>query len=150
MPCESTATASARDGSGPPRGSNPPRAPATAAPPAAGRPTPPPPTAASPTPGARQQYPHGCPLRKNGSGRGFLARQGVGFGQGVDQRIELPFEHAVKVVEREPDAVIGDAVLAEVVRADLAAPFARADLHPPRAADLLLLPAQLRLEQARP
>ena len=51
------------------------------------------------------------------------------FGQRIQQRIELALEDAVEVVQRQADPVVGDAVLAEVVRAALAAALTRADLY---------------------
>ena len=48
------------------------------------------------------------------SRRGLLGGRG-----GVDQRIEVAFEHAVEVVPGEPDSMIGDAVFGVVIGADL-------------------------------
>src|SRR5690349_21832891 len=64
--------------------------------------------------------------------------------QRVDDRIETAVEDAFQIARREPDAVVGEAVLRKVVRADLLAPVAGADLRAPRARRLLFLFPQLR------
>src|SRR4051794_155480 len=51
------------------------------------------------------------------AGRGQLGG-GVGVGAGLDHRVEVAVEHLVEVVRLEAGAVVGDAVLREVVRAD--------------------------------
>src|SRR6266404_2048614 len=38
--------------------------------------------------------------------------------QGVDQLVQLPLQDAVELLEGEPDAVVGDAVVLVVVRPD--------------------------------
>src|SRR5437016_4152130 len=54
---------------------------------------------------------------------GFFGRD-----EGVDQLVEVALEHGRQPMEREPDAVIGDARLREVVGADPLAALAGADL----------------------
>src|SRR5438874_1101597 len=70
-------------------------------------------------------------------------------GQRVREVVELALEHAVELVDRPLDAVVGEPVLREVVGADLLGPLARADLGAPRCRDRLLLPRPLELVQAR-
>src|SRR5579859_449421 len=64
--------------------------------------------------------------------------------QRVDDRVEAAVEDTLEVAGREPDAMIGEAILREIVRADLLAPVARSDLRTPRARGLFLLLSQLR------
>ena len=52
----------------------------------------------------------------------------VGVQQGVEQRAEVALHHLVEVVGGVADAVVGEAVLREVVRADALAAVAGADL----------------------
>ena len=53
----------------------------------------------------------------------------VVFDQGVDHRSEVAGQDIVELVERQVDAVIGEAVLGKVVGADPLAAVARADLR---------------------
>ena len=62
---------------------------------------------------------------------GELARSLVG-GEGGDDVVEVAGQHVGEAVHREPDAVIGEPVLLEVVRADLLASSATTDLGPAR------------------
>jgi len=48
--------------------------------------------------------------------------------QTIDQLIQVPFEDLFKVIQSKPDAVVGYAVLREVVGANLLAAIAGADL----------------------
>ena len=50
------------------------------------------------------------------------------FHQGVDHRIEVAGDDVVELVEREVDAVVGQAVFGEIVGADPLAAVAGADL----------------------
>src|SRR5262249_10520105 len=70
--------------------------------------------------------------------------------EGVAPGGRLTHPQAVERVHREPDAVIGDAVLFEVVRANLVGSTAAADLLAPRRAELGLLALLLHLQQPRP
>src|SRR6185503_13104100 len=45
----------------------------------------------------------------------------------IDERIEVAFHHEIELVDRQADAVIGDAVLFEVVSANLFGAIAGAD-----------------------
>src|SRR5512140_1216376 len=76
----------------------------------------------------------------------FLRRDG----ERVHELIEIAVERALELVRREPDAVIGDAILREVVRANLGRAVAGAHLRlahaRPRGLDL----GQPRVENARP
>ena len=74
---------------------------------------------------------------------GELAGPLVG-GEGGDDVVEVAGEHVGEPVDREPDAVVGEPVLLEVVGADLLAPPAAADLR--RAAR----PTARRRARARP
>src|SRR5688572_29346217 len=59
------------------------------------------------------------------------------LGDGVEQRIQTAFHDLIELVQRQADAVIGDAILLEVIGADLFATVAGAD-------HALALGAQLR------
>src|SRR5689334_5113620 len=65
-----------------------------------------------------------------GADRGrFLEPFGrVEVGQRFDELTEIAVEDAVELMRREVDAVIGDAALRKVVRADLLGPVAGSDL----------------------
>src|SRR5438876_6195682 len=85
-------------------------------------------------------------------------RLGLLFGrERVDQRIERAVEHLVELMEREIDAMVGDARLRKVVGADALGAVARADHRTPRLGDLRLLlrtrivqqPRAQNLERAR-
>src|SRR5215472_244837 len=69
--------------------------------------------------------------------------------QSVDDVIEIAVENGFEVAGRETDAVIGQAILREVVRADLLAAVSRADLRAALACRLFFLFAQLRLVEVR-
>ena len=59
---------------------------------------------------------------------GKLARLMLGD-QRIDQLIErFAFEHQIKLVQRQPDAVVGDAPLREIIGADALRAVAGADL----------------------
>src|SRR5581483_11199472 len=66
----------------------------------------------------------------------------------VGDLVELTGEDPVELVQRQVDAVIGDAVVLVVVRADLFAPTATADLTAPRLRRLRLLTVLLELQQS--
>src|SRR5204863_7311708 len=67
----------------------------------------------------------------------------------VSAAVELPLENAIEAVHGELDAVIGDAVLGEVVRPDLLGALAGADLRPPRCRLFRGLLLALELVEAR-
>ena len=77
---------------------------------------------------------------------GELARPLVG-GEGGDDVVEVAGEHVGEAVDREPDAVVGEPVLLEVVGADLLAPPAAADLRAPLGRALGVALALGQLEQ---
>src|ERR1035437_4822439 len=52
----------------------------------------------------------------------------VGLLQRRDNRVEVALHDGREIVERQPNPVIGDAVLEEMIRAHPLAPVARADL----------------------
>lgn len=60
--------------------------------------------------------------------RGGELRRGVGVDAGLDHRVQVAVQDLVQVVRLEADAVVGDAVLREVVRADLLGAVDGADL----------------------
>src|SRR5207245_544275 len=62
---------------------------------------------------------------------GTDARLLCGQAQRVDQLVELPVHHLGEVMRGEADAMVGDAVLREVVGADLLRPIARPHLSTP-------------------
>ncbi len=80
---------------------------------------------------------------------GELARPLVG-GEGLDDVVEVAGQHVGQPVDREPDAVVGDPVLLEVVGADLLAPPAAADLRSPLGGALDVTLALGSFEQPRP
>src|SRR5207302_5822375 len=63
--------------------------------------------------------------------------------------VQLAGEDGGQVAAREPDAVVGDAVLREVVGADLLGPLAGADLRAALGGELGLLRGELALVKAR-
>ena len=67
----------------------------------------------------------------------------------VDDRVELAFHHQIQLVQRQADAVIGQAVLREIVSADFFAAVAGADHAAPLRADRRLLLFQLHLIEPR-
>src|SRR5437667_11738955 len=70
-------------------------------------------------------------------------------GQRVDNGIELAIHHLVELMQRQADAMVGDAVLREVVRPDLLAAVAGADHGTPLRPYLFLLLLELHLIEAR-
>src|SRR2546421_309123 len=64
--------------------------------------------------------------------------------------VQLTLEHAVELMRRELDAVVGDAIFREVVGADLLRAPARSDLRAPGGVELRLLLLPLELVQASP
>ncbi len=58
--------------------------------------------------------------------------------QRLDHEVEVAGEHVGQSVDRGADPVVGDPVLLEVVRADLLAPTAAADLRPPFGREFLV------------
>src|SRR5688572_2503000 len=81
----------------------------------------------------------------------LFALQALGLVPGDDrahQLLEIAVDDAVQLVQREPDAVVGDAVLREVVGADLLRTFAGAHHAAAFVADLVLLLLELQVEQA--
>jgi hypothetical protein len=78
--------------------------------------------------------------------------QSIGLGarhELVDHRIDVALERVLQLMHREVDAVIGDAVLFEVVGADLLGSIAAADLAAALLRDRVLLLAHLDLVEAR-
>src|ERR671922_294486 len=71
-------------------------------------------------------------------------------GERLGEIVQLAVEGRVEPVLRELDPVVGDAILGEVVGADLLRPLARADLRPPRRLLLLALLRALELVEPRP
>src|SRR5919201_3261408 len=65
-----------------------------------------------------------------------------------DKLVELAVHDAIDLVEREVDAVVGDAALRKVVRADALGAIARADERFSRRGGLCLLLAQLLVANA--
>src|ERR671919_409383 len=71
--------------------------------------------------------------------------------QRLDELVQLSLvQDPVEPVGGEPDPVIGDATLREVVRADLLRPLPRPHLGPPDIGLLALLPLLLELEESGP
>src|SRR5262245_25733385 len=68
-------------------------------------------------------------------------------GESVDELAEVAVQDLGQPVRREVDAVIGDAVLREIIGTDLLRTLARADLAAAIFGDRLLLFAQLHLVQ---
>src|SRR4029077_5192254 len=75
-----------------------------------------------------------------------LALLGV---QRIGELVELALKDVVELVHGQLDPVIRDAVLGEVVRADLFGAFPSADLRTARRVELLALPFELALVEAR-
>src|SRR5581483_2790208 len=69
--------------------------------------------------------------------------------QRLRERVELALEHAVELMLRQLDAMVGDAVLREVVGADLLRALACADLRAARRIELRALQLELALVQTR-
>src|SRR5215218_8552561 len=77
-------------------------------------------------------------------------RAPAGLGrQRVGELRQLSLEDAVELVLREPDPVVGDPVLREVVGADLLGAVARADLRPARRVELGALALELLFVEPR-
>ena len=70
-------------------------------------------------------------------------------GERVDDLVEIAGQHPIEGVQREPDAMIGDAVLLEVVRADLLGATAALHLLAAGGADLFVLLVLLGLQEPR-
>ena len=70
-------------------------------------------------------------------------------GERFDDRVQLAVHHEIQLMQREPDAVIGDAILREVVGADLLAAVARAHHAAALGAQRGLLLLQLHLVEPR-
>src|SRR5262245_40498871 len=70
-------------------------------------------------------------------------------GEGVEQLVELAVHDALDLVQREVDAVVGDAALREVVGADALRAVAGADQRLARRGGLRLLLAHLLVADAR-
>src|SRR4051812_3925639 len=109
------------------------------------------PTVAAPGGGAEAAYGPSGRQRAERSASGSLTEPllDVGHPERLDQRPDVAAEHAVDVVESEPDAVVGDAALREVVGADLRRAVARADLRLAHARALRFLLGDPRVEQSR-
>ena len=99
--------------------------------------------AARRAPGSRQLRAHAAVVTPAELTPAFVGRERV------DDLVELAVEHAVERVHREPDAVIGDAVLLVVVRADLLGAAAALHLLAARRAHLGVLLVLLGLQQPR-
>ena len=74
-----------------------------------------------------------------GIGAALHALEVVLRGESLYERSDPAIEHAVDVVDREPDAVICDAALGEVVGPDLLGPIAGGDERAPLGGALRLL-----------
>src|SRR5688572_27199956 len=82
---------------------------------------------------------------------GLGALQALGLMPGDDSAheiVEVAVDDAIELVQREADAVVGDAVLREVVGADLLRAFAGADHAAALVADRVVLLLLLEVEQA--
>src|SRR5687768_15866629 len=66
----------------------------------------------------------------------------------IDQRLDRALHHFRQIVEGRADAVVGDAVLGEVVGPNLLGALAGADLRPANLARLLLRAQALSLVEA--
>jgi len=64
----------------------------------------------------------------------------VGFGQGLDQLIEVTSQDTVKVIQRQPDAMVGDPALGEIIGADPFGAIAGTNLQLAIGRDFALLP----------
>src|SRR5262245_40462535 len=71
-------------------------------------------------------------------------------GERLGELVEVAGEDLVELVDRQFDAMVGDPVLREVVRADLLRALPGADLGAPRFRDLRLLALALDLVEPRP
>src|SRR5271167_3612170 len=69
--------------------------------------------------------------------------------QSFDNVVDLPLHHSVELMQGEPDAVIGEAILWEIISADLLAAVSRADHLPPLLGNLFLLLLKLHFVEAR-
>src|SRR5579863_7495699 len=69
-------------------------------------------------------------------------------GQGLEDLVEFALHHKIQLVERESDAVIGQAVLAKVISADFFAAVAGTDHGATFGADRRLLLFQLHIIEA--
>src|SRR2546421_6033447 len=65
-----------------------------------------------------------------------------------DQGVHVAFDEVLKIVEGQVDAMVGHAVLGEIVGANLLAPFAGADLRPALVVIAGLLLRGLGLQEA--
>src|SRR5262249_56338437 len=83
-----------------------------------------------PAPSRRRAGAHRRSLQVRRSGRELREPPRFVIGdQGVDDLVQrAPFHHLVELVEREVDAMVGDAALGEIVGADAFAAVAAADL----------------------
>src|SRR5687767_3474387 len=72
----------------------------------------------------------------------------IGDAERVQERVDLALQHPREIMHGEPYAMIGDAVLGEVVGADLRGPVARADLRLPHARSGRLTLGEAHVEQA--
>src|SRR5439155_25720329 len=94
---------------------------------------------------------HGVPPRFRLELNRLLDLLGLVVGdEAVDDLVELAVQDLLQAVDREADAVVGDAALLEVVRADLLAAVARSDLALALARDLLLLLRERHLVEPCP
>ena len=75
--------------------------------------------------------------------RAFVARERL------DDLVEIAVEHPVEGMHRETDAMVGDAIVLEVVRANLLGPPAALHLITTRGRNLGVLPVLLGLQQPR-
>src|SRR5713101_3195163 len=90
--------------------------------------------------------PHASPPQRSGAQRlRLLLRR-----QGVDKRIDFAVQHVVELMQRQVDAMVGDAGLREVVSANSFRAVARADHRTARLCDLRVLLRVGSLEQPRP
>src|SRR5258708_5534995 len=71
-------------------------------------------------------------------------------GESADDCVQSSFHYLIKLVQSEADAMVGDAVLGEVVGADLFAAVAAAHHAASFGADLFALLFQLQLIEPRP
>src|ERR1700730_6324704 len=70
--------------------------------------------------------------------------------QRLDQQVEIAVKHALQLMQRQVDAVIGDTGLRIVVRADLVAAITAANHQTPRLLQLSLALRLCHVVQARP
>src|SRR4051812_9665256 len=69
---------------------------------------------------------------------------------GVDDRVKMPLHHRLELIQSQADAMVGHAILFEVIRADLFASIARAHHALSIAAQLCALLLDFDLIQPRP